>query len=236
MRIFPAGSLWLLRHPWTQKILPNESEMWAGKGRREDTQLEEGDVIKTKHISFHSSSCPTPARLAITFPSAFLAFFFLNWVHPNWYLVSFHPYQQLAVSKRLNSQNVIFPQAEWGTKFPFCLKQKFLQSGIHQQSLVRAMNAEERSNQCDNQYGKLFQYASTLRWGRCDRSNLSITDSSLQMEIKRISKGLCSVMQKSSKWFGSSIAVHCEGTLHNEQYKESDHCILPVMQRTLMTQ
>lgn len=67
-----------------EDISKGEEAVGGGGGTaREDTQLEEGDVIKTKHISFHSSSCPTPARLAITFPSAFLAFFFLNWVHPN---------------------------------------------------------------------------------------------------------------------------------------------------------
>lgn len=33
--------------------------------------------------------------------------------HPNWYLVSFHPYQQLAVSSRLNGQKVIFPHSKW---------------------------------------------------------------------------------------------------------------------------
>lgn len=142
MGMFPVGFLWFLWDTWTQKMLSNESEMRAGKGRedqayhggrreikgegageraRENTQLEERDVIKTTHISFHS--CLIPASLAITFSSAFLAFFFLNWVYPNWYLVSFHPYQQLAVSKRLNGQNMIFPQAEWGMKFPFCLKQ-----------------------------------------------------------------------------------------------------------------
>lgn len=35
-----------------------------------------------------------------------------NWGHPSWYLVSFLPYQQLAVKRRLNGQNVIFPQTK----------------------------------------------------------------------------------------------------------------------------
>lgn len=48
--------------------------------------------------------------------------FFLGWTYPAdiWFL----PYQQLAVNKRLNGQNVIFLQA--GIKFPFCLDQLWL--------------------------------------------------------------------------------------------------------------
>lgn len=76
MRTFPGGFLRLLWDNWTQKMLPNESEMRAGKGRgnqaypegrreikgrgsrgraRENAQLKEWDEIKTTSISFRSS-------------------------------------------------------------------------------------------------------------------------------------------------------------------------------------
>lgn len=120
-RFSPMNGSWGLEkaEDWKRQRRPGIA--WRNKSPRGErkseksqrTRLEEWDVIKTtSHFTPPLSYTSQPGYHS---SSAFLAFFFLNWVYPNWYPVSFHPYQQLPVSKRSNGQNVIFPQlnGEW---------------------------------------------------------------------------------------------------------------------------